>query len=73
MTTYMNQGISGVTAYQFGTDYIDVQFRGGTTYRYNYDQTGPQTVKKMKILATQGQGLSTFISRKVKDNYASKV
>ena len=73
MITYTNQGVSGVIAYQFGMDYIDVQFKGGTTYRYNYEQTGSQTVKRMKILATQGQGLSTFISRKVRDNHASKV
>lgn len=73
MKPYKNlSGNSGVTAYEIGEDYIKVKFRDGDVYLYNYSVTGKFNVERMKKLAEEGKGLSTFISRYVKDDYASK-
>ena len=70
MVTYKNiGGNSGVVAYEFGADYIKVQFSTGKSYLYNYDSAGPETVEHMKVLAQNGQGLNTFINKHVKMFY----
>jgi hypothetical protein len=56
-------GDSGVVAYAIGADFIDVQFKSGTIYRYSHASAGQIAVERMKRLAVAGQGLSTFISR----------
>jgi len=73
MTPYQNQaGNSGVLAYQTGPDRISVQFTDGKTYVYTYASAGKRNIEQMKALAETGKGLSTFISRTVKDRYESK-
>lgn len=74
MKTYANiNGNSGVSAYKPGSKSIIVQFNNNTTYKYTYKSTGKAVVEKMKILAKNGRGLSTYISREVKDNYETKI
>lgn len=71
---YSNQhGNSGVTAYEFGPDYIDVQFRNESRYRYDGQVPGPQHVETMKKLASQGQNLATYISQHVGQGYALRL
>ena len=73
MENYMNlSGKSGVIAYEIGGDFIKVKFRGGSIYTYTYKISGCIQVDTMKHLAESGEGLSTFISREVKKNYAAK-
>jgi hypothetical protein len=62
----------GVVAYEVGPDSIDVEFTSGWVYRFTYDRPGQLRVEHMKDLAQSGRGLSTFISRYVKNRYASK-
>ena len=70
MQRYTNlSGDSGVTAYEIGADYIVVQFRTGTPYRYSYAGAGQHHVERMKKLAVAGRGLSTYISQHVHDRY----
>ena len=64
---------SGVTAFEIGSDYIKVKFRGPEIYIYNYINPGRERVEIMKSLALEGRGLSTFISQEVRDDYYSKV
>jgi hypothetical protein len=72
MVPYKNlSGNSGIIAYETGKTYIRVRFRDGT-YTYNYSSPGRKTVEVLKLLATKGKGLSTYISRFVRDNYASR-
>lgn len=59
-------------AYEIGEDYIKVKFRSGGVYLYNYSAPGRDNVERMKELATAGKGLSTFISRYVREDYAAK-
>jgi hypothetical protein len=74
MRRYKNlDGNSGVTAYSIGSDSIKVQFTDGISYLYTYASTGQATIEEMKILAERGKGLSTFISRHVRDAYATKL
>jgi hypothetical protein len=71
---YRNRGRnSGVTAYEIGDDYIKVEFADGPLYLYTHDIPGERKVEQMKKLALQGKGLSTFISRSVRDQYASRL
>ncbi|WP_035987695.1 hypothetical protein [Paraburkholderia caribensis] len=65
-------GHSGVVAYEVSDDAVTVKFRDGDVYRYDYATTGRREVEEMKRLAVAGQGLSTYISRVVKDRYARK-
>lgn len=64
-------GDSGVSAYESSPDNLKVVF-GEWVYVYTYKKPGKKHVEKMKQLAKQGQGLSTYISRNVKDNYETK-
>ena len=74
MKRYTNlSGESGVSAYETGPDFIIVQFSSGDAYLYNYLSAGKGAIELMKHYAIQGKGLSAFISRSVKSNYASKL
>lgn len=74
MKPYKNlSGNSGVLAYEIGEDFIKVKFRKGGVYLYNYSVTGRDNVERMKELAEKGRGLSTFISRYVREDYAEKL
>ena len=62
----------GVVAFEVGPDWIDVQFTSGWVYRFSHQRPGALRVDRMKSLAMSGQGLSTFISRHVKNRYESR-
>ncbi len=73
MTKYENlSGNSGVTAYEIGNDWIKAQFLHEWIYLYTVESAGSSNIEEMKSLAQSGQGLSGFISRNVKYNYAEK-
>jgi hypothetical protein len=65
MQTYKNTE-SGVSAYEFGKDYIITRF-GNHYYLYSYRITGNKNVNRMKELAIIGKGLSGFISQNSKE------
>lgn len=70
MKKYKNlSGKSGVLAYEPGTDYIKIKFTDGSVYLYTYKSAGKNLIEKMKQLAIEGKGLSTYISRVVKDKF----
>lgn len=70
MKAYGNlQGNSGVIAYETGKGYIKVCFSGFRIYTYTDASTGEKNIKKMHALAHAGKGLSTFISRYIKDKF----
>lgn len=72
LINYKNiQGDSGVTAYEPGKDHIKVVFND-VVYLYTYKKPGKTHVEKMKKLAKDGAGLSTYISQNVKDKYEKK-
>jgi hypothetical protein len=74
MKRYKNlSGDSGVLAYETGEDYIKIKLRDGDVYLYNYYCPGKDKVERMKELAAEGRGLSTFISRYVRERYTEKL
>jgi hypothetical protein len=74
MTRYRNRGgNSGVKAYEIGQTFIKVELATGEIYVYDNINPGKEHVEKMKILAQAGKGLSTYITRHVKENYADKL
>lgn len=62
---------SGVTAYRIEKEAIDVVFTD-MVYRYSYKAPGKTHVEKMKKLAQEGIGLSTYISQKIRNDYEGK-
>ena len=64
---------SNVDSYSISEDSITVMFRGGGTYLYTYGCPGAYDVEQMKELAEQGEGLNSYINRKVKKNYAARL
>ena len=62
----------GVLAFETQPDAIDVEFTSGWVYRFSYEKTGAPRVERMKQLAESGHGLSTFISKHVKNRYESR-
>jgi len=73
MKSYSNLGgNSNVLAYESGRDYIKVKFMDNSIYTYTYGSTGAQNILIMKKLASQGQGLNSFINTEVRQDYASK-
>jgi hypothetical protein len=74
MKKYLNkEGHSGVTGYEIDPAGILVEFNHDAVYLYTYESAGREAIKMMKTLAEDGRGLSTYISRNVKDNYKEKV
>jgi hypothetical protein len=68
-----HSGNSGVSAYNIGPKFIIVQFKSGDRYLYNYSHPGRRHVEAMKILAMRNEGLATYISQYVRENYAAKL
>jgi glutamate carboxypeptidase len=74
MARYANlSGNSGIETCKIGDDSIIVGFKGNQRYLYNYWKPGRAHVEEMKKLAEAGRGLSTYIAKYVKDNYAAKL
>jgi hypothetical protein len=62
----------GVRGFEIGPDSIDVEFTSGWIYHFSYQKPGQPRVEKMKQLAESGHGLSTFISKHVKNRFESR-
>jgi hypothetical protein len=74
MKRYKNlEGHSGVTAYEAGSDSISIEFNGDAVYLYTYSSAGKRSIEKMKKLAAAGKGLSTYISRIVREKFEKKL
>jgi len=74
MTRYANlAGDSPITTYEIADDSITVEFDSAHAYLYTYTSAGKTNIEQMKNLAVAGRGLSTFISRIVKERYAKKI
>lgn len=74
MTRYTNiDGDSGVAGYEFGSDWIHVQFSTGAIYEYTYSSAGGSNIESMKRLAASGDGLNAFINTTVKRMYSRRV
>ncbi len=70
MKRYANfGGNSSVRYYEYGDNYITVQFKTGAPYTYSYSSAGAYNVENMKRLADSGQGLGSYIMRNCRKSY----
>ena len=61
---------SGVKEYSIGPTFIKVRFRESSKiYVYTEKSAGILRIQKMKNLAKEGRGLSTYISQNVRHKY----
>lgn len=67
-------GDSGISAYDYGEDWIKVQFNSGQIYEYRASKIGQAHITAMKELANSGEGLNSYIMRNptVKNGWSSK-
>ncbi|HET6912218.1 MAG TPA: hypothetical protein VFH71_02615 [Rhodanobacteraceae bacterium] len=74
MQVYRNlSGNSGVRAYEIREGAIEVEFVNGQAYLYDDAHTGAVRIRNMQALARAGRGLSTYISREVREAYAKRL
>ena len=67
MREYGNgNGNSGITAFEIGDGYIDVEFRNEKVYRYKEATIGRLAFLNMQVLAIMGSGLNAFINQNVR-------
>lgn len=73
MIAYQNKNEnSGISHYEIGQDYVGVKFKlSPLVYLYKSTRVGKHHVERMKVLAEQGRGLSTYIAQhqEVRDGY----
>ena len=73
MSPYQNRGADGgIVAYEYGSDWIRLQFVGGKIYEYSASKIGVANLQTMKRLADAGDGLTTFVNLhpEVKNGYS---
>jgi hypothetical protein len=66
------KGNSGIISYQNGKEFIEILFvNKPAIYVYSYSKCGKQHVERMKKLASNGEGLGTYINKhaEVKNNF----
>ena len=74
MTPYRDiDGDSNVSAYEYGSDWIQVQFKDGSVYEYTSSSAGQGNIDTMKRLADAGEGLNSHIQRNVRKRYSRKI
>jgi hypothetical protein len=64
-------GHSPVAAFALLPDGIELQFNDGRIVLYNHDCPGRKHVSRMKVLAREGRGLGTYITRHVGNRFAA--
>ena len=60
---------SGISAYEIGPEFIEVEFTGAGIYAYTYNSAGRDHVENMKVLAASGKGLNSYINDHTKDHW----
>ncbi len=55
-------GDSGISAYEYGDDWISVQFKHGGIYTYRSSRISSLHIATMKRLADAGDGLNAYIN-----------
>ncbi|NTU91268.1 MAG: hypothetical protein HGB01_03205 [Chlorobiaceae bacterium] len=62
MKIYMNFAVdSGIDAYDYGKDWVRVQFKDGEVYEYTNAGTAENIIEGMKTRALLGKDLQAFI------------
>ncbi len=74
MKIYMNfTEDAGVDAYDYGKDWVWVQFKNGSVYEYTQDSVGEQVIKGMRDRALLGRDLNPYIEKYAKSGYSRRI
>jgi hypothetical protein len=74
MKKYEGAKNAGVSTYKMLDDGIILKFKDDKyLYLYDYIKPGKEHVEKMKILASGGKGLTTYVNQNVRGNYKDKL
>jgi hypothetical protein len=65
-------GNSGVASYDYGPDWMVVNFTTGSRYIYTLKSTTPESMGYLKKYAQEGKGLNSYIMRMLREDYAGK-
>ena len=65
-------GDSGVRSTKRSQGQVAVRFKDGSTYTYTTQSAGQPAINNMRRQIKNGQGLNSYINRKVDQNYATK-
>ena len=65
---------SGIVAYEYGDDWVHIQFKHGVTYEYLSSNIGITHFQAMKKLADSGDGLNAYINNhpEIKSKWSRK-
>lgn len=64
---------SGIHTFEIGSDFMVIEFKGGSTYLYTYQTASRGNIEQMKTLAIGGKGLGTFINKYVREKYTKRL
>ena len=74
MEPYLDRnGTSGIAAYEIREEAIVLRFKEGGTYLYDWQKPGWHHVEAMKLRAREGRGLTSYVNRHVRENYAARL
>lgn len=66
-------GRGGITGCEIFSNGIILEFKYVDQYLYDYSKPGKEHVEQMKILAEQGEGLTTYVNQLIRSNYKKKI
>ena len=66
-------GTSGIEQYDSAIEHIDIEWKDGKVYRYDYSKPGAVDVERMKELAVAGEDLATYVNQHVRKNFAEQL
>lgn len=70
---YSKEEGTGVDKFYIARDGMIITFKSDKHYyTYNFEKPGEEHIKKMKGLAKNGKGLTSYINRYVRGNYFEK-
>lgn len=73
MKNYNGSENAGVSDFEFTENGIILKFKDGRIYLYSYKRPGREHVEKMKTLALNGSGLTTYVNQHIRNNYDNKL
>lgn len=74
MKIYMNFAAdSGIDAYDYGHDWIQIQFKDGSIFEYTRSSAGSQIIEAMKSRALLGKDLHAFIQTHASKLYSRRL
>lgn len=72
MISFLSMTFYLIHLYEYGADFIRVEFSTRSIYLYTYGSASTSNIEHMKILAQNGNGLNAYINTVVRKKYARK-